>query len=151
VRKHASEATRARASKLWRDGWHEQNIAEELHVSRTTIRRWLSPVDREHDLQTSRDWKAQHAERRKAYDRAYHMEHRVPCPWCATLMDRDSTQCAGCISAIAQARHSIVVGCYADGWSYAEIAVALGTTKGTLSVLINRLRKDGRIGYRRNG
>lgn len=59
----------------------EVEIAEHFGVSRTTVRRWIHPEERERARQTSLKWKKENPEKTKAYDKAYQVggAHCIKC------------------------------------------------------------------------
>lgn len=139
------------ARRLYEHGWTLSEIGRDFGVSATTVRRWILPGVREEELVVSRAWKERNKERLKTYDRKYRVAQRKPCPRCRKLMSGDSTLCRECRRRDAETRNSIVVGLYQDGWPLKEIAQTLGTTINSLSVTINRLRRNQQIGYRHYG
>jgi DNA-directed RNA polymerase specialized sigma24 family protein len=136
------------ARRLAAEGWTYKRIGKAMGVATTTVRRWLDPEAQAMDLATSRAYKARHREAMKAYDREWERTHKRPCPWCDGEVSYGHEICQRCVVSIAETKRSVIIGCYEDGWLLREIAAVLGTTIGSLSVEVNRLRKTGRIGYR---
>jgi transcriptional regulator len=136
------------ARRLRAKGWRYNRIAKALGVSINTVRRWADSDVRETDKAVSRAYKAAHREEMRAYDRRWNRDSKHPCPWCDGEASYGHKICKACHSSIAETKRSVIVGCYEDGWPIGEIAEALGTTRNSLSVEVNRLRRQGRIGYR---
>jgi hypothetical protein len=128
--------------------WSQRRIAIALDRSPQTVRRWLSYTINEAEKAKCRDYKSTHRAQVRANDRAYRQRVKIPCPVCHHPMGPDATLCRDCRDAAAEARRTIIAGCYADGWKLTDIADVLETNTNSMNVTLNRLRKDGQIGYR---
>lgn len=132
----------------YRHGWKQRHIALALDRSSQTIYRWISYTAAEKDRAACHAYKNRHREQLRANDREYRQRVKVPCPACASPMSPDAILCADCRHATAEVRASIIIGCYAEGWTLNEIAGVLDTNANSMNATLNRLRKQGRIGYR---
>lgn len=130
------EANRLR----WESGWGVTAISRRLGVSRTTISRWTDEDFAERSRRQSQAWKARNDSHVKAYDR----ERRVSaCPTCGGKKVKKSKLCYDCEVEVRRARMRIVQILWKDGHSHREIALLIGTTRGTIQATISRMRRDG--------
>lgn len=146
-RRAVDEANRLR----WESGWSVTAIARRLEVSRATVTRWTDAEVAERSRRQSQAWKARNPSRVKAYDR----ERRADtCPTCGGKKVKKSKLCYGCEVEVRRARMRIIQVMWKGGHSHRQIAILLGTTKGTVQATISRMRRDGwdmpyRAGYPR--
>jgi orotate phosphoribosyltransferase-like protein len=136
------------ARRLVDDGLTRSQVARMLNVSPQTIMRWVDPDKAEANRRTSLAYKHARPEQMAAYNRRYHQVTKRPCPGCQELMARTSVLCRDCRHAAAQARRSIVIGCYEDGWPLREIADVLDTNLNSLGAQIAQLHGAGALGHR---
>lgn len=134
------EEMRARAIELREQGVVPREIAQYLSgVSTSTVYRWTTPSYIVKDA----DRRDRTRVARREDDRRRAMDSKVKCPHCETLHPPEYGMCRGCHAATANVRWSLIAGMWADGWAAREIAAAIGTTLGSLRVMIHRMRRDG--------
>ena len=124
--------------------------------STTKAYRLLNPEYAERDRSASRDYKAQNHDAMLAYGRAYGESNRKPCTGCGGSMGqlsalRGGGVCRKCVAQERKRRDDEVVQLWHEGVSETGIAARTGTTRNAVSVRSHRLRREGRIGYRRAG
>lgn len=131
---HPTHSERALA--LRAEGRSYMSIARELGVGKATVYRWINPAYDEQSRATARAWKARNP---------------GTCEICGASKSHDphSPRCLGCVAVIADFRESLVVGMWEDGWTYSEIAAAMGWKDHHSSGrYISALREKGLIDYR---
>lgn len=142
---------RERAIAMRAEGHTYPAIAEELGVSRSTVRRWCDPSAAEDDRAQSANWKRRNRHHVAAYDQAY--EHpESACRACgATGHDkRRSGLCQRCLSERTGARRRAIADMWNAGATGAEIAHLLNTTPGAIAHAIHKMRRAGwDLPYRR--
>lgn len=141
------------AQRLRERGLSYPQIAAQMGVGIATAHRWVNHEQYERDRGTSRDWKSRNRDHKLAYDREYDRTHRATCAQCGAPRSRrvNADLCAQCVAERAQQRANRIVELYEQGVSLAAIASEFGCSRGTISVDLDRLRKNGRVGYRNRG
>ena len=147
---------RERARELRAEGRTMVEIAAMFGVSKKTIWWWCNPEHAKEIDARSRD---RNRENRRASDRARIDRLRKPCPVCGELMGKGSASqyrqtlmCPSCWTAEHERKLALVERLYKEGASQVEIARQLGWSEtSNPGVLLDELRRQGRIGYRYKG
>lgn len=138
----------AQAQTLRAEGLTYREIGERM--GEDTKKAWRR-CNRERDRDHGRAYKARHAERIRAVDKARRQVNRATCPKCGYLYGEGTTRndgtpigidfsnCRGC----KEKRRQQIQSLWCEGLTLREIAERLGTTKGCVGVEINRMRADG--------
>lgn len=126
-----------------------QQIADEVGVSRQTVRRVLNPDLRRRDRQSSVGWKDRHRDANRARDRARSAtpEQRGICERCGGLKGVSGVRarhCVRCVGEIRDERWDRLEVLWLAGRSTREIMAEMGMAKGTVSSEIDAMRKAGR-------
>jgi transposase len=146
-----TDTPRTQANDLRDQGVPVSVIAERLGVAVPTIYRWTDRDYAERTRETSRRWKAQNPERRRALDQAAHLR-RFPftCPTCGggSATEGDCGHCEA--RAGRDTRYRFIAERWAAGDSMRQIAALLNSTPKAIGADLHRMREDGwELPYRR--
>lgn len=89
-----------------------------------------------------RNTRAAHPEKRLA-DKLRFQRIKKPCPGCGQPCSYDAMFCRPCLDAAREEKRTQIVNLWSQGCSTGEIARAVGTTQGSLSVQIHTMRNLG--------
>lgn len=133
----------AKAKRMREQGHTYVQIGDRLGSSYSTVYRWLNPEYAQRHRAVVRAYKARNRERMRQYDREYNATHKGECWQCGGPTNRRFDHCRACRSDEADRRARTAERLWAEGLSLREIARELGTTKKTVSSLMNRWRREG--------
>ena len=149
-----SAENRAEALRLRNKGWTYLQIGQRFGPDRSidaqkSIGRRL--LNYEQALVEAREWKARNHDHCLASNRRYRYEHRGVCAECNGRMCQDEDGvCLDCRVLGKEANYRAIELMWEDGLTFPQIMEALGWTKGHVSVVMDRMRKEGwNLPYRR--
>jgi transposase len=137
----------SRARELRVQGMSYAAVGDALGVEKSTAMRWLNP-------ERTREWVRRSNAKRAAAKLAWQHAHRMACPNCgdsmglgSSMKSKQTETCRRCrftkLRSERETRRSRIAAMWNAGKTATEIAEALDSTPGSISVELTRMRHDG--------